>query len=1190
LRRIDRHSGSSPVAVRRTAATTARPADSLDWLVGGGEMGGLIRSMDWSATPLGSIEAWPQSLRTMVSVCLASNFPINIVWGPQHVQIYNDGYRPICGAKHPGSMGQHFCECWASAWPVVGEAFDRALTGGTQFLENQRMFLDRNGYLEEAYFTSSFSPIRDETGAVGGVFHPVTETTARMLSERRARTLRDLVARAGEARTTEEACALITRTLADYASDLPFVLLYLVDQNGARARLAGASGLEPGSAASPLEVELCALGDSGWPLGRVIAQRRLEQVDALESRFGALRCGPYPEPPQTAFVFPIQPSGPERPLGLLVAGVSARLALDDAYRDFYEMLASAVTAAVRDARAYQEERKRADALAEIDRVKTTFFSNVSHELRTPLTLILGLVEEGRADAGDALAPRHRQRQQTIHRNALRLLKLVNTLLDFSRIEAGRIHASFEPLDLSALTVELVSNFRSAIERAGLRLVMDTPPLPEDVHVDREMWEKIVLNLVSNAYKFTFEGEIGISLQATREHAVLVVRDTGIGIPQEELPHVFERFHRVRGAHARTHEGTGIGLSLVQELVRFHGGTIRAESEVGRGTTFTVTIPRGKAHLPAERVGAPRALASTAIGAEPFVEEALRWLPGGPTDPEPVEIRSDLGVDGGAPGEEAGPRARILVVDDNADMRAYVASLLGRVWNVTAVADGAAALRAVRDDPPDLVLSDVMMPGLNGFELLRALREDERTKTIPIILLSARAGEEATIEGLEAGADDYLVKPFSARQIVARARTALSLSRLRRELEEKQAELLARGEDRLHLAVEATGLGIWEMDLETEIVSYNAQCAALLGLPPGSPMAYEGTLLALPPDDREKVREAVRRAHDPAGDGMFTVEYRTLGLGDGVQRWIAASGRVFFRAGRAVRFLGTLLDITERAELMAREQKARAAAEEANRLKDEFLATVSHELRTPLTSIMGWASILGGARSNPAMLAKGIEVIDRNAKAQKAIIDDILDVSRIITGQLRVSQEPVDFDAVVKDTIDVVTPSAAAKNIDVRYVRGGGSCRVVGDSDRLRQVLWNLLSNALKFTPPGGRVEVTLDQRGGAVRLRVADTGEGIAPAQLPYIFDRFRQADGSTTRRHGGLGLGLSIVRHLVELHGGEVHAESPGKGRGATFTMELPVRPSAPDRAPSRDDTTGGPLPTRAPEQALEGVSVKGD
>ena len=713
LRRIDRHSGSSPVAVG-TAATTARPADNLDWLAGGGEMGGLIRSMDWSATPLGSIEAWPQSLRTMVSVCLASNFPINIVWGPQRVQIYNDGYQPMCGAKHPGSMGQHFCECWASAWPVVGEAFDRALAGGTQFLENQRMFLDRNGYLEETYFTSSFSPIRDETGAVGGVFHPATETTARMLSERRARALRDLVARAGEAHTTEEACALITRTLADYASDLPFVLLYLVDQNGARARLVGAAGLEPGSAASPLEVELCALGDSGWPLGRVIAQRRLEQVDALERRFGALRCGPYPEPPRAAFVFPIQPSGPERPLGLLVAGVSARLPLDDAYRDFYEMLASAVTAAVRDARAYQEERKRADALAEIDRVKTTFFSNVSHELRTPLTLILGLVEEGRADAGDALTPRHRQRQETIHRNALRLLKLVNTLLDFSRIEAGRIHASFEPLDLSALTVELVSNFRSAIERAGLRLVMDTPPSPEDVHVDREMWEKIVLNLVSNAYKFTFEGEIGISLQTTREHVALAVRDTGTGIPQEELPHVFERFHRVRGAHARTHDGTGIGLSLVQELVRLHGGTIRAESEVGRGTTFTVTIPRGKAHLPAERVGAPRALASTAIGAEPFVEEALRWLPGGPPDPEPAEIRSHLGADGGAPGEEAGPRARILVVDDNADMRAYITSLLGRVWTVTAVADGAAALRAVRDDPPDLVLSDVMMPGLNGF--------------------------------------------------------------------------------------------------------------------------------------------------------------------------------------------------------------------------------------------------------------------------------------------------------------------------------------------------------------------------------------------------------------------------------------------------------------------------------------------
>jgi PAS domain S-box-containing protein len=1178
---VHRRPGALPVA------PTPPPGDSLDWLCADSAMGALIRSMDWSTTPLGPIGAWPQSLRTVVSVCLASNFPICLVWGPELIQIYNDGYQPICGAKHPGAMGQSFHTCWASTWPDIGDPFARALAGKAQFLENQRMFLDRNGYLEETWFTSSFSPIRDETGAISGIFHPVTETTARMLSERRVRALRDVGARSGEAQTTDEACARIAMTLADYAEDLPFVLLYLVDEDGARARLAGVTGLEPGTAQSPLNVDLRALEGSGWPLARVMAQRRPERVDALESWFSALRCGPYPEPPPAALVIPLQPPGFERPLGILVAGVSARLALDDAYRAFHEMLANAITAAVSGARAYQETRQRADALAELDRVKTTFFSNISHELRTPLTLILGPVEDSLSEAADPLQPQLRQRQETIHRNALRLLKLVNTLLDFARIEAGRVQASFEPLDLAALTADLASNFRSAIEEAGLRLVIDASPSPADVYVDREMWEKIVLNLVSNALKFTFAGEIQVSLRATGEHVVLAVRDTGTGIPKEELTRVFERFHRVENARSRTHEGTGIGLALVHELVRLHGGTIRAESEAGRGTTVTVTIPRGKAHLPADRVRAPRASTSTAIGAAPFVDEARRWLPVAPREHGHRSLNGSAELRA-APDEEAGQRSRILVVDDNADMRAYVTGLLEQRWSVTAVADGTEALRVACERPPELVLSDVMMPGLNGFELLRALREDARTKTIPIILLSARAGEEATIEGLLAGADDYLIKPFSARELVARVRTTLALSRLRHELEEKQAELLALGEDRLRLAMEATGLGIWEMDLETQKITCNERCSAMLGLPPGRPRDYTDFFPALATDDdRRLVHAAVQRALDPAGDGDYAVEFRIQGLQGGGERCLAARGHVIVDAERPRRFLGTILDVTERAELMAREQKARATAEEANRLKDEFLATISHELRTPLTAITGWAEMLRGVPPSAAMLARGIDVIARNAAAQKAIIEDILDVSRIITGHLRIEQEVIDLDAVVRDAIDVVMPSAVAKSIDVGYRSASGPWRLIGDPSRLRQIVWNLLSNAVKFTPSGGRVDVALGRAEGVVRLQVADTGEGIAATLLPHVFDRFRQGDSSTTRRHGGLGLGLSIVRHLVELHGGEVRAESPGRGRGATLTIDLPLRAIAAE--PSRGRENGGlkAPPAPAPERVLEGVRV---
>ncbi len=240
-----------------------------------------------------------------------------------------------------------------------------------------------------------------------------------------------------------------------------------------------------------------------------------------------------------------------------------------------------------------------------------------------------------------------------------------------------------------------------------------------------------------------------------------------------------------------------------------------------------------------------------------------------------------------------------------------------------------------------------------------------------------------------------------------------------------------------------------------------------------------------------------------------------------------------------------------------EQEARAAAEEANRFKDEFLATVSHELRTPLCSIAGWASILSRTPPREATLARGLAIIARNAEAQRTIIEDILDMSRIITGRLHIEPEPVDFDAVVADAVDVVRPAALAKGIHVHHRREERSCRLVGDPVRLSQIVWNLLCNAIKFTPPGGHVEVALRRAGAAVELWIADSGEGISPALLPYIFDRFRQADGSATRRHGGLGLGLAIVRQLAELHGGDVRAESPGPGQGSTFTLRLPLPPA---------------------------------
>jgi signal transduction histidine kinase len=752
------------------------PSAASSWLVGGGQMGEFLRAKNWADSPLGAIEGWPASLRTTVSLVLNSNFPISLTWGKQHTQIYNDGYLLICGDKHPDAMGQDFSECWASAFPVIGDAFYRALSGQTAFLEDQRMFLDRLGYLEETFFTFSFSPIRDETGQVAGLFHPVTETTGKMVGQRRARTLRDLSVSAAKGQSLVEAFTLTVETLAQANLDLPFVTIYLLDELGQQATLVASTGLAVGTAASP---RVAIVDDRLWHFQRAIETGETWLVENVSELFPPIICEPYPEPLQTALVLPLKPPGADRPVALMVAGASVRLPMNEAYRSFFDLLGSAMTNIVANAIAHESARKRAEALAEIDRAKIAFFSNVSHEFRTPLTLMLGPVEEELAEV-EPLPKERYERLMTVHRNSLRLLKLVNTLLDFSRIEAGRIQASFEPVDLAAFTTDLASNFESAMHKAGLQFNFALAPLPEPVYVDREMWEKIVLNLLSNALKHTFEGSITLNLQWLASTVELSVMDTGIGIPAIELPLLFDRFHRVKGAKSRSYEGTGIGLALIKELSLLHGGDVRVESSEDQGSIFRVSLRTGTAHLSPAQIGAERSGASTAIRGAAYVEEASRW-DGQVSTPISVPAIVLPQPSGSGVSESSDvPKPRIVWADDNADLRNYVAQMLAPDYAVEAVADGEAALAAIRREPPSLVLSDVMMPKLDGFGLIQALRADVLTRNIPIILLSARSGQEAAIVGLDMGADDYIAKPFTTRELLARIKTHVELARTRQK--------------------------------------------------------------------------------------------------------------------------------------------------------------------------------------------------------------------------------------------------------------------------------------------------------------------------------------------------------------------------------------------------------------------------
>jgi PAS domain S-box-containing protein len=1648
----------------------------------GGETGAMMRSLDWSRHPLGSVEQWPQSLKTTVRIMLTSRQPMFVWWGEQLINLYNDAYKSIVGGKHPKALGQPASEVWHEIWDQVGPRAESAMlkNEGT-YDEALLLIMERNGYPEETYYTFSYSPVPNDQGGTGGILCANTDDTQRIIGERQLALLRELAAKTADARTFDDACRRSASCLETNLYDLPFAMIYLVDPERECVVLAGTSGIDRDRAAVSETIALNS--DSPWPFAKAIEMHEPCLVADLQALFGSPPTGAWQRPPHQAVVVPIAPSGETGQAGILVVGLNPFRLFDDNYSGFIDLVAAQIAASIANAQAYEEERKRAEALTELDRAKTIFFSNISHEFRTPLTLMLGPLEEMLANSA-GLLPSEREQVETAHRNSLRLLKLVNTLLDFSRIEAGRVQAVYEPTDLAMFTADLAGMFRSAIEQAGMRLCVDCPPLPEPVYVDREMWEKIVLNLLSNAFKFTWEGEITVALHWTDDSVELEVRDTGTGIPAEEMPHLFERFHRVEGARGRTYEGSGIGLSLVQELVELHGGTIQVSSIVDRGSCFTVLIPTGYAHIPKERITTPRTLASTAIGAASYVEEALRWLPEQSRGSiasfgeqgETVYTDTDNICELSSPASSASPAspapsAHILLADDNADMRDYVKRLLvTQGYEVETVGDGVAALASIDRHLPDLVLTDVMMPRLDGLGLLRSLRDDSRTREIPIILLSARAGEESRIQGLEAGADDYLIKPFSARELLARVKATLKLAQMRQEvarreevlraelqlakdtlenvlssiedqflaldrdwrytyandrvvevtgksreellgkkiwdlypdiigtqfqievqravaeqvpiqfeyfypswsrwfenrlypsstglsifvaditdrkhaeeaLQQREAELqlitdtvpaliayidrdcryrfanrafthwfgqpvdqiigqcvedfvgetayqyigsdidkalagepvtselwipfrevgsryvrrqyipdlddrgevkglfamitdltdlkraqeaFRASEERFGAIVNQATVGIAQMDLTAQFVLVNQRYCDIVGYPMAELLHKRKQDITHPDDlprnmelfhrlvtqgenfaiekryirkdgsavwvsnyvaaicdasgkpesaisvvvdiserqaaqrERQQAEVALRQSEErfqafmnnspaaswitdaegrivylsqtyfsifqfpkenvigksifelypteaaeqflhniktvaqsnqvvealetaPRSDGTlgdflvykFPIEdvsgqrlvggvavditdrkraeaalrqseerYRYLAesipqlvwtvnaqgvLLDVNQRWLDFTGLTLTQAqiegweavvhpddililseywiaaqqdgslyqaegrmrradgvyrwhlhqavplknesGQVIKWFGTATDIEEqkrleqqRELLLQQEQAAREEAEQANRIKDEFLAVLSHELRSPLNPILGWSRLLQTRTFNAAKTAEALATIERNAKLQAELIEDLLDVSRILRGKLTLNIAPVALTSIVDAAMETVGLAAQAKSIQMHTQLDSQVGKVSGDASRLQQIVWNLLSNAIKFTPQGGRVDIRLERIGSHAQITVSDTGKGISKDFLPYVFDYFRQADATTTRNFGGLGLGLAIVRHLVELHGGTVQADSSGEGQGATFTVRLPllVSPTESDR-----------------------------
>jgi PAS domain S-box-containing protein len=733
-------------------------AQTPSFFAGGGKMGELTRSHDWSKTPLGDVDNWPQSLKSAFSICLNSNFPIAIYWGKQLTLLYNDAWSPIPGNKHPWSLGKSAKEVWPEIWDALEPQFQMAFGGVPGGSKNALLPMERHGYTEECYFDFTFTPIYGEGGNVEGVFNAVIETTNTILNERQLETLRALSNLESQSKSVNDILFAASRALEKNNKDFPFGIIYRIDQENKIAFPLSYSGVDAQQKVFPDEIDLQKITPNTANFLNAYVTKKIT-VSENNNRRKNLPTGGWDKQATHFIHIPIVSQQSNFPIAIFSAALNPFRKFDATYQQFAQLISDQISTEVNNVLVLEEQKRRAEALAEIDKAKTAFFTNISHEFRTPLTLMLGTLEE-LLDRKASITNTENELIEMTYRNSLRLLQLVNNLLDFSRIESGRARARFQLVDIAEYTAGLAANFRSVIENAGLFFHINTSRIIQPVYVDREMWEKIVLNLLSNAFKYTLEGGITIDLDTRNNNLELKIIDTGVGIPAAELPKMFERFHRVQNVLGRTYEGSGIGLSLVNELVKLHGGKIDVSSQENKGSVFTVCIPLGRDHLPVEQIVSDSYDASKSLS-EAFIEEANALL-SSPVVNEAKNEHAKIKVN------------TILIVDDNADMRNHITKLLESDYNVLTAVNGRDALTKIEEHHPSLIVSDVMMPVMDGFQLVKSLKENPTTQIIPIILLSARAGEDAKIEGYETGADDYLVKPFSAKELLARIRSQLNL--------------------------------------------------------------------------------------------------------------------------------------------------------------------------------------------------------------------------------------------------------------------------------------------------------------------------------------------------------------------------------------------------------------------------------
>lgn len=1111
------------------------------FLAGGGEMGQYIRDYDWSSTPLGPVACWPQSLRTCVRIMLTSRQPIWIGWGKELIKLYNDPYKAIVGGKHPWALGKPASLVWKDIWrdiePMLQTVMQR--DEGT-YVESQLLIMERNGYPEETYYTFSYTPIPGDDGQTAGMICANTDDTDRIISQRQLRTLTQLGKRLTDVKSNDEVIHKTIQTLSENPYDFPFAVFRIIKDNKAVKVMSTLLGEAAQMVAQ--EIDLDADNEAAATLRKALTTRELQVFENIPLKVGPVPKGAWEIQPYSAIVLPIAQTGMREPYGTITIGMNPYRLLDEKYRGFFQLVADQVATSFSDVRVLDEERKRAQALAEIDRAKTTFFSNISHEFRTPLTLLLGPIEDVMQAAQD---DEIRIKMEVAYRNALRMQKLVNTLLEFSRIEAGRVEGRFQRVDIGALTEDLASTFRSAIEKAGMQLVIHRGPVTDEVYVDIDMWERIIMNLVSNAFKYSQEGTIGIDIQQAGHEVQVAVKDTGLGIPEDHLDKIFDRFHRVENATGRSQEGTGIGLSMVKELVKLHHGSIHVTSAPGQGSVFTIRLPVGASHLPPDRIVKGDTVEKVFKHSTAFVEEALKWLPADAQEPLPAYK----------------DKPSVLIADDNADMRDYVQRLLSDQFTVYTAVDGEEAFKKTLEHKPDLLLTDVMMPRLDGFGLLKKIRNRAETKNTPVIFLSARAGEEAKVEGLDAGADDYLVKPFSARELIVRVSNHIRINQVRRETERQFYQLFL-------------------------------QAPAIINLMKGPEFRYE---LFHPKNkeifgDVDFTGKTIRESFpELEGQGIFEMLEEVYTTGKSIyqnERHIVFKSQTggpidaylnfIYQPWYDVRgiiqgIIAFAVDVTEtvksRQKVEESEKKYRELSQQlelmvekrtgellrSNNDLQQFAHVASHDLKEPVRKFSIFIDRLEDEYGH-LLPEKGRSYLHKMQQASNRM-------SSMIEGVLRYSSMNISDQNITKVNLDQIidtihTDLELAIQQKNATIYKNGLPVMDGAYVLLYQLFYNLIYNALKFSKKDQPCQIdisseTISENGmDHAKITISDNGIGFEEEFADVIFGTFTRLNPKD--EYEGTGLGLALCKKIVERHHGRIVATGV-KNKGACFTIWLP-------------------------------------